>query len=319
MNASSPHQPVLYQTVLEMLNVQPGGRYIDGTLGAGGHSYGILHQGAPDAQLLGLDRDPQALALAGERLAGFGERAHLRQASYVEMDAQAEALGWTAADGILLDLGLSSMQLDQPERGFSFREAGPLDMRFDPQAELSAADIVNHWRERDLADLIYQLGEERQSRQIARAIVTHRPIQDTVALAELVAGVVRRPRKSKGKSIHPATRTFQALRMAVNDELGAIEAALPKAIALLAPGGRLAVIAFHSLEDRLVKTIFRHEAQDCICPPEQVVCICGHVAQIRRVTTKPIQPDEAEIAANPRSRSARLRVVEKITDIQHRG
>ncbi len=308
MHADMPHLPVLYNIILDELQLRPAGRYIDCTVGAGGHSHGILQQTAPDGQLLALDRDPHALALARERLAEFGKRATLVQASYTTLDGQALALGWTQVDGILLDLGLSSMQLNQPERGFSFRQAGPLDMRFDPQAELTAADIVNHWGEKELADVIYRLGEERYSRRIARAIVARRPIDNTLALASLIAGVV----KQRSKRIHPATRTFQALRMAVNDELGNIETVLPKAIDLLASGGRLAVIAFHSLEDRIVKTVFKQESQDCICPPEQPVCTCEHSAQIRRVTRKPIRPDEAETANNPRSRSARLRVAEKI-------
>jgi 16S rRNA (cytosine1402-N4)-methyltransferase len=214
-------------------------------------------------------------------------------------------------DGLLLDLGISSMQVDDPARGFAFRQDGPLDMRFDPAAGgLSAADIVNTWDDEALADILYRYGEERHSRRIARAICAARviqPVNSTRQLAEIVVSAYRGPREK----IHPATRTFQALRIAVNDELGAVERVLPRAIDLLQPGGRLAVISFHSLEDRIVKQAFKHEATDCICPPHQPVCTCHHVARVRLVTRKPVQPGAAEIEANPRSRSAKLRVVER--------
>ncbi len=302
------HQSVLYQEVLNALRPQDGGLYIDGTIGAGGHAAGILDASAPTGKLLGFDLDPQALALAHERLAIFGERAVLVRASYLQMAVQMHALAWTGVDGIVLDLGLSSMQLNTPERGFSFREDAPLDMRFDPDGEQRAADLVNNLPERELADLIYRYGEERSSRRIARAIVNARPIASTLVLAEVVA---RSTRKGRHR-IHPATRTFQALRIATNRELDAVQAVLPIAVQSLVPGGRLAVIAFHSLEDRLVKTYFRFASQDCICPPRQPICTCDHQAFLQRVTRKPIRPQEIEIIANPRSRSARLRVVEKL-------
>ncbi|MBN1562306.1 MAG: 16S rRNA (cytosine(1402)-N(4))-methyltransferase RsmH [Anaerolineae bacterium] len=318
-----PHIPVLLDAVLDTLRVtdHPAGRYVDGTVGAGGHAAAIL-QAAPEARLLGLDRDPAALALAAEQLAPFGDRATLRHASYEQISAVVPA--WLAfisdtasdtvsgADGILLDLGISSMQVDDPARGFAFRHDGPLDMRFDPAGGgISAAEIVNTWDDAALADILYTYGEERHSRRIARAILAARapqPIESTRQLAEIVASAYKGPREK----IHPATRTFQALRIAVNDELGAVERVLPRAIDCLKVGGRLAVISFHSLEDRIVKQTFKHEATDCICPPPQPVCTCDHVARVRLVTRKPIQPDAPEIDANPRSRSAKLRVVERI-------
>jgi len=302
------HTPVLYQSVVDGLQPKPGGRYLDGTVGAGGHAAGLLERSAPDGQLLGLDRDPAALALAQERLATFGQRAQLRHRSYAEMGAAAAELGWERVDGILLDLGLSSMQLDDPARGFAFRHDGPLDMRFDPAAPQSAADLVNTLEEKALADLIANYGEEWRARRIARRIVEQRPLQTTGQLAQLVASAVG----AAGGRIHPATRTFQALRIAVNDELETLQAGLEAALGLLAPGGRLAVIAFHSLEDRIVKRFFQRESQDCLCPPEQPVCTCGHVAQLSLIGRKPVQASDEEIAANRRARSARLRIVERV-------
>jgi 16S rRNA (cytosine1402-N4)-methyltransferase len=241
-------------------------------------------------------------------LAPFGSRAIIIRASYATLREQLDLLGWSKVDGILLDLGLSSMQLDTPERGFSFRSEAPLDMRFDPNNPVQAADLVNSLPERDLADLLYRYGEERRSRQIARAIVKARPIRSTHELASLVSSV----KKGGRRNIHPATQTFQALRIAVNQELDALESFLPQAVASLKPGGRLAIIAFHSLEDRIVKRFFRRESRDCICPPRQPVCTCGHVAAIKEIERRPIQPQEEEIQSNPRARSARLRVAEKL-------
>jgi 16S rRNA (cytosine1402-N4)-methyltransferase len=292
-----------------MLNPQPGGRYVDGTLGAGGHAAGLLAASAPDGSLLGLDVDPAAIELARERLVLFAGRAVLRQASYTTLPEQLQDLGWRQVDGILLDFGVSSMQLDAAERGFSFQADAPLDMRFDPGQELSAAHLVNELPEAELADLIYRYGEERQSRQIARAIVSSRPLETTRQLAAVIARAAGRQRS--GQRIHPATRTFQALRIQVNRELEAVESVLPLAAAALAPGGRLAVIAFHSLEDRLVKEFFRRESRDCLCPPRQPLCTCGHRASLVEVTHRPLQASAQEIDRNPRSRSARLRVAEK--------
>jgi 16S rRNA (cytosine1402-N4)-methyltransferase len=311
----APHLPVLYKTIITLLQPKSTGRYIDGTLGAGGHSAGILSESAPDGEVLGLDLDPQALAIARERLAVFGERAHIVQASYTTMNAEAEKLDWEAVDGIVLDFGVSSMQLDTAERGFSFIHDGPLDMRFSPTASLSAADLVNTTPESELANIIFRYGEERLSRQIARAIVNNRPIHTTKELADLILKHI-----GKKERIHPATRTFQALRIAVNSELESVETVLPLAVSLLRSpdpksgksGGRLAVISFHSLEDRLVKEYFRLESRDCICPPRQPICTCGHKASIIEISRKPIEADEEEIKANSRARSAKLRVAEKI-------
>jgi len=302
-----PHRPVLYDAVLEGLAVSPGGCYIDATVGTGGHAWGILAASEPGGRLLGIDLDPHVLAWTRKRLAVFGDRAILVQGNFTQLASIASARGFTAVDGILFDLGLSSVQLAAPERGFSFQREGPLDMRFDPSGPVTAFDLVNKLGERELSDLLRQYGQERYARRIARAIVEARPLQSTIQLASLIEKVVGRRER-----IHPATRTFQALRIAVNDELSALAKALPQALDLLAPGGRLAVISFHSLEDRIVKQFFSQEARDCICPPDVPVCVCGHRARLRIVTRHPIRPSEEEVAANPRSRSARLRVAIKM-------
>ncbi len=302
------HEPVLYQEIIHALCPHDGNFYVDGTVGSGGHAWGILEASSPHGKLLGLDLDPQALDLARERLSPFDDRVTLVRASYTTLGVQLEALGWDSVQGILLDLGVSSMQLDSPERGFSFRSDGPLDMRFNPQAEMNASDLVNELPEGELANLIYRFGEERHSRQVARAIVSARPLHTTGELKEVVSKAVGR----KQSRVHPATRTFQALRIATNKELEAVKDVLPEAVAALSPGGRLAVISFHSLEDRIVKHFFRQESVDCICPPEQPLCTCGHRATLKLITRKPLRPGQAEIDANPRARSARLRVVEKL-------
>ncbi|KPL06169.1 ribosomal RNA small subunit methyltransferase H [bacterium SM23_57] len=302
------HLPVLYHEILHALRPHDGGLYVDGTVGAGGHAWGILESSAPNGRLLGIDVDSQALALARERLAKFGDRVILKKASYTTLNKQINEIGWSRVDGILLDLGVSSMQLDSVHRGFSFRNEAPLDMRFDMNGMVTAADLVNGLPENALADILYQYGEEQKSHQIARGIVAHRPVRTTKELAEIVTKVVKH---GKGK-LHPATRTFQALRIATNDELSAIETVLPQAVASLKSEGRLAVIAFHSLEDRIVKQFFRRESQDCLCPPRQPVCTCHHKATIREISRHPIRPDESEIYSNPRARSARCRVAERL-------
>jgi 16S rRNA (cytosine1402-N4)-methyltransferase len=302
------HLPVLYNEIIHAMQPHRGGLYVDGTIGAGGHAHGILSASEPDGKLLGLDLDPQALHLARERLAEFGRRVQLVQASYATLSEQVKQAGWQTVDGILLDLGMSSMQLDTQARGFSFQAEAPLDMRFDPTGKTTAADLVNQLEEAELADVLYRYGEERQSRRVARAIVKARPITTTTQLAKVVAGVTG---GGKGR-IHPATRTFQALRIAVNGELDALETVLPQTIKVLRPGGRVAIVAFHSLEDRMVKQFMRKESKDCICPPNQPVCTCGHKATLREITGKPIRPQEDEVQHNPRSRSARLRVAERI-------
>ncbi|MCO5171070.1 MAG: 16S rRNA (cytosine(1402)-N(4))-methyltransferase RsmH [Planctomycetes bacterium] len=296
-----PHQPVLAAEVLDLLGpplrAAPGAWLFDGTLGAGGHA-ALLLEACPEARLFGCDRDPDALELARARLAPFGDRATLVRATYADGVALARERGLPPLGAALLDLGVSSMQLDRPERGFSFSRPGPLDMRMDPGAPLTARALVNELPEGELADVIYQLGEERLSRRIARAIVAARrqaPLETTEALAEVVRRAVPRPRGRE--RIHPATRTFQALRLAVNDELGQLERALPALWDLLAPGGRLAVISFHSLEDRPVKTFARARKQDGTGRP---------------LTKKPLRPTDAECDRNPRARSAKMRVVERL-------
>ena len=303
----SPHVSVLYQPIISALRPRSPGFYIDATVGAGGHAWGILKQSTPDGYLLGLDVDPRALELANQRLLSFKDRYHLVLSSYTSLSSQLLALGRDHVDGIVIDLGVSSMQIDSPERGFSFQKDGPLDMRFSPSQPVSAADIVNTSSEKELADILWKYGEERNSYRIARAIIHHRPIDSTLALARVIAGTSE---KSTGR-IHPATRTFQALRIAVNQELESLEEFLPQAIRALAPGGRLAIISFHSLEDRIVKQFFRQESRDCICPPGQFVCTCNHKATIIEINRHPIEADEKEKAENPRSRSAKLRIVEK--------
>ncbi len=307
----SQHVPVLYQTVLSHLEPQPGGCFIDGTLGGASHATGLLQKTAPDGRLLGLDVDPEAVARARQILAPFGDRAIIVHGSFRSLQTIAESHRFFPVDGILLDLGLSSFHLASPERGFSFLKEGPLDMRFDPSRGQTAANLVNSLSRQELANLLYQFGEERQSRRIAKAIVEARPLRTTTELAGVVRQAVSGRRRRYAR-IHPATQTFQALRIAVNDELGALEAVLPQAVALLRPGGRLAVISFHSLEDRIVKQFFRREAQDCVCPPEIPICVCDHQTTLDLITRKPIRPSDQETERNPRARSARLRVAEKI-------
>jgi 16S rRNA (cytosine1402-N4)-methyltransferase len=302
------HIPVLYQAVIDLLKPVPGGLYLDGTLGAGGHARGVLIASSPDGKVVGMDRDPQALEMARENLAEFGERVIFIKDTYRNFQSHLNNLNWQCVDGILLDLGISSMQLDKPERGFSFRADGPLDMRFDPEQALTAADLVNELSREELAEILFTYGEEKLARKIAEAIIANRPLVGTKDLAEIVKKVARNP-KSK---IHPATRTFQALRIAVNQELDALEAFLPRALESLNTGGRLAIIAFHSLEDRIVKKFFRLESRDCICPPEVPICVCGHKARLKELTRRPLRPEESEIDRNPRARSAKLRVAEKI-------
>ena len=302
------HVPVLLSEVLENLALGPGDHVIDGTVGGGGHAVGLLQATAPDGRLLGLDRDPEAVARVKERLARESERVQIIQSSFRRIKAVARDMDFPPAGGILLDLGVSSQQLASPVRGFSFVKDGPLDMRFDPSQERTAADLVNHLPVDELAQLLYRFGEERQSRRIARAIEAARPLESTRQLARVIQEAV-----SGGRGrIHPATKSFQALRIAVNDELGVLEEVLPQAVELLRPGGRLAVISFHSLEDRLVKRFFRDQARDCICPPEQPICTCNHKRVLRLITRRPVRPTARETEQNPRARSARLRVAEKL-------
>ena len=304
----TPHRSVLYKEIIHALQPVSGGRYVDGTLGAGGHARGIMEASAPDGQLLGLDVDPQALAIARKTLAPYEHRIHLAQASYASLSDQLARLGWDAVDGVVLDLGASSMQFDTSERGFSFLQDAPLDMRFGPHVEQTAADVVNKSSERELADLIYRYGEERDSRRIARAIVQARPLHTTRELAAVIEAVSPR----RGDRLHPATRTFQALRIAVNEELASLESVLPQAVAALRPGGSLAVISFHSLEDRIVKDFLRDQGRDLINPPYEQIYEVERRATLKEVNRKPITPSDDEIKNNPRARSAKLRIAEKV-------
>ena len=309
------HISVLPQEVLHYLRPRAGGIYVDGTLGGGGHAELILEQCGPDGRLIGFDRDPAALAAAGERLARFGERLVLVHDNFAGMRQQLAARGIGAVDGILLDLGVSSHQLDTPERGFSFQVDAPLDMRMNPTEGESAADLVNEAAEEDLATIIYRFGEERWSRRIARMIVAARAEEPITTTGQL-AGIVSRsiPRKAQEERIHPATRTFQALRIAVNRELASLEEALADMVDLLHPEGRAVVISFHSLEDRIVKESFRSFTGRCTCPRELPRCQCGARAQLKVLTNKPVIATKEEISANPRARSAKLRAAERLPE-----
>jgi 16S rRNA (cytosine1402-N4)-methyltransferase len=301
------HVPVMVAEVVEWLRPRPGARLVDATVGAGGHAAALL-AAAPGAELLGLDRDPAALERAAHRLHEHAGRLHLRQASFAELTRVLAALGWDAVDAVLLDLGIGSFQLDDPARGFSFRTEGPLDMRLDPAAPLTAAEIVNTWSEGAIARLLAEYGEEPRARRVARAIVRARPLRTTGELARAVAAALGR----RHGGIHPATRSFQAIRIAVNAELAALDRFLADGYVVLRPGGRLAVLAYHSLEDRRVKDAFRRWAASCLCPPLTVRCGCGWTPKVRLLTRRPLRPGPAELARNPRARSARLRVVERL-------
>ena len=302
------HKPVLYQEIIHALQPQNGGRYVDGTLGAGGHARGILEACAPDGHLLGFDVDSNALAIARETLAPYEHRIHLVQASHITLSEQLQKLQWNSIDGIVLDLGASSMQFDNPERGFSFMQDGPLDMRFGINAVMSADEIINTFDEKELADMIFKYGEDRDAKKIAKAIVMNRPLHTT---GQLVA-VIEKASPRRGDKTHPATQTFQALRIFVNDELAAVEKTLPQAVASLNVGGRCAVISFHSLEDRIVKDYFREQSKELINPPYEKIYEQEREAVVKLINKKPITPTEEEMKENPRARSAKLRVVEKL-------
>jgi len=303
-----PHLPVLYHESLKYLQLQSGEKFVDGTLGAGGHALGILRQSDPETKLLGFDLDIDAINIAKKRLEPFNSRVFIKHQSYTAIQNAMHEIGWNCVDGIILDLGLSSMQLDTADRGFSFSKPAPLDMRFNQEQGPSAADLLNTRKEKEIADIIWRFGEEPKSRKIAKEIITNRPITTTTQLAQIVNEVYG----NRSSKMHPATRTFQAIRIAVNNELEVIEQGLYNALASLCPGGRLLVISFHSLEDRIVKQIFRRESKDCVCPPEQIICNCGHTASIKIITKKPVQASQEEVSNNPRARSAKMRVAEKL-------
>jgi 16S rRNA (cytosine1402-N4)-methyltransferase len=301
--------------VVAMLAARPGTLHIDATVGGGGHAERILAASDPDGRLLGLDADGAAIARVRERLAGrYGDRLQLRQANFRELGAVAPDAGFGAVDGCLFDLGLSSDQLADPERGFSFRTAGRLDMRFDTSRGVPAAELLASLDAGELTALFRRYGEEPFAGRIARAVVEARrtaPVETAADLASLVERVT--PSRAPGRRrVHPATRVFQALRVAVNEELEALQEALAAALDLLRPGGRLVVLSYHSLEDRIVKRFFQAERRGCTCPPEAPVCVCGRQPRLRLVTPKGLVPEEAEVAANPRARSARLRAAERL-------
>ncbi|MDY0301634.1 MAG: 16S rRNA (cytosine(1402)-N(4))-methyltransferase RsmH [Trichlorobacter sp.] len=309
---SFQHKPVMAAEVIRYLAPRCGSVYLDGTLGGGGHSRLILDASSPDGIVIGIDRDPAAIAAAKAQLAGYGERFIAVKDSFDNLDAVAQRLGFTALDGLLLDLGVSSHQLDSAARGFSFRLEGPLDMRMDPEAETDAAWLVNNASAKELEQIIREFGEERFAGKIARQIVSDRltkPFETTLELAGLVYRAI--PRRFHEERIHPATRTFQALRMAVNDELEQVRKGVLAGLNMLASGGRMVVITFHSLEDRMVKKLFKDAASGCNCPPRFPVCVCNKTPLGRLLVSRPVVAGADELAANPRARSAKLRVFEK--------
>ena len=294
------------------LAIKPGGVYVDATLGGGGYAEAVLEAGA--SYLIGLDWDQSAIDRTGERLARFGDRVNLQRAGFMELEQVLNRIGCSGVDGLTADLGLSSDQLAEAERGFSFRNDGPLDMRMDQRRERSAADIVNTAEEGELVEIIRSYGEEKQARRAARAIIaarTEAPIETTGQLAEVVARAIGRGRQKGRSKIHPATKTFQALRLAVNRELDQLAGLLDSLPRALNPGGRAVIVSYHSLEDRLVKNSFRDLAKSCTCPPK-APCICGGQAVYRLIGPKPLKPTQEEIDQNPRARSARLRIAERI-------
>jgi 16S rRNA (cytosine1402-N4)-methyltransferase len=304
---ASTHTPVLLTEVLRALVVQPGGRYIDATLGGGGHAVAILEYSSPGGQLLGIDADPGAIKAARERFRGSRDSLLIVNDNFANLQSICIKYDFFPVHGILFDLGISSLQLDGSGRGFSFQHDAPLDMRFNPGQKTTAADIVNTTSQVRLANIIRAYGEESQSHRIARFIVKERPIETTSQLAQIVEKAVGR----RGR-LHPATKTFQALRIAVNHELENLETALKQAVDLLGYDGRLVVITYHSLEDRIVKQFMQKEARGCICPPGTPICVCGHIPRLRLINKKVIIPTVEEIRANPRSRSAKLRAAERI-------
>lgn len=318
------HIPVLRNEILDFLNPNPNGVYLDATIGLGGHSYSILKTSVPTGRLIGIDIDESSLAIAKQRLYRFKDRFILKHGNFGELDSLLATCGIYEVDGVLFDLGVSSLQLDTSDRGFSFQHLGPLDMRMDLRLVTSAALIVNNCSPDQLIHIFKEYGEERYAKQIVRRIVqvrTEKPITTTLQLAEIVEQVYsKKPQhsrdsrklKNKMKRIHPATRIFQALRIQVNGELNNLRRGLDAAVSVLKVGGNICAISFHSLEDRIVKQKFRHYASTCICPPKTPVCICTHEKTLEILTSKPVLPSQSEIDANPRSRSAKLRVASRV-------
>lgn len=306
------HVSVLLQECIDALDIKPDGIYVDGTLGGAGHSSHIV-QKLTTGKLIGIDRDPVALKAAGERLAPFAERVQLVHSNFCEIDQVLEDLGIPGVDGILLDLGVSSPQLDDGSRGFSYMADAPLDMRMNSEDSLTAFDVVNTWAQEELKRILYEYGEERYAPQIAGAICRRREqksIETTLELVDVIRSAM--PPAALREKQHPAKRSFQAIRIAVNDELGSVEQVMRDAIPRLNPGGRLAVITFHSLEDRIVKNAMAAAAKGCTCPPSFPVCVCGKEPQVKLISRKPIVSGQEELDRNPRARSAKLRVCEKL-------
>jgi 16S rRNA (cytosine1402-N4)-methyltransferase len=305
------HTPALATEVTDLLlpRLRPHGVLVDATVGRGGHARRLL-DAAPSCRLVGIDRDPGALEAAGTNLSSFGARVRLVRANFEDVAAVLERLGIASVCGVLFDLGVSSPQLDDPERGFSFRSRGPLDMRMDPAERLTAGEVVNDYPPGDLERVIRRYGEERFARRIAAAIVRARPIDGTDELAERIRDAI--PAAARRRGGHPARRTFQAIRIEVNRELTALDRALPAATEALEPAGRVAAISYHSLEDRIVKSYFTEQARGCVCPPDFPVCRCAARARLRPLTRRPVRPQPPEVAANPRSKAARLRAAERL-------
>lgn len=307
------HTSVLLAETIDNLNIRPDGIYVDGTLGGGGHACEVLRRLSGRGRLIGIDQDADAIAAAGERLREFSERLTIIRGNYADMKEELARIGITGVDGIVLDLGVSSFQLDTPQRGFTYRvEDAPLDMRMDQRAEVSARDIVNGYSEGELYRIIRDYGEDRFAKNIAKHIVAAResaPIETTGQLNEIIAAAI--PKKVAKTGGHPAKRTYQAIRIACNHELDVLRDHLDEMIGLLNPGGRICIITFHSLEDRIVKTIFKTNENPCICPPDFPVCVCGNESKGKVITRRPVLPTDEEIEKNPRSKSAKLRVFEK--------
>jgi 16S rRNA (cytosine1402-N4)-methyltransferase len=302
------HIPVLLKESIEALQIKPGKRYIDCTLGLGGHALNIIEKGLGCVQLLGIDADPEAMRIAQIRLKDYEDSTILVNDNFTNLESICHEYNFEPVDGILFDLGISSFQIDTPERGFSFQHDAQPDMRFSPTQVLTATDLINILPEEKLAELIRDYGEEYHGRQIARQIVKHRPVLSTIDLAHIIEGVYGGQRRK----IHPATRTFLALRIVVNHELENLASALKQAVHCLNRRGRLVVISYHSLEDRIVKQFLKQETKGCICAPGTPICTCGHVPSLKLITKKVITPSQSEIDRNPRSRSAKLRIAERL-------
>ncbi|HZK25289.1 MAG TPA: 16S rRNA (cytosine(1402)-N(4))-methyltransferase RsmH [Oscillospiraceae bacterium] len=308
------HEPVLLQEVMQVLNPQPGEVFVDCTVGGGGHSRAILEKIMPAGRLVAIDQDSEALSAAKKNLAAWSDSVHFVQRNFSQLEAILTELGIDAVDGILLDIGVSSHQLNEDERGFSYHANAALDMRMSREDTRTAADLINYLDASELTRIIRDFGEELWAKRIADFIVAKRvangPIETTTQLVDIIKAAI--PARARRRGPHPARRTFQALRIAVNDELGVLERALEQSITYLKPGGRLAVISFHSLEDRIVKKMFQHAAAGCECPPGLPLCVCGKEPQIKILTRKPLQASDRELKANPRARSAKLRAAIKV-------